>query len=313
MDSERAGNRTGAPGPGKRPPRVPRWARLISRIPLPVWYALASLLAWLGEYVTPYRRKVINEQLRKCFPELDDEAIARVRRGFYRNFADVMVETVKALSISPQEVRRRMALSGAERVREHVRAGRSVIVATSHNCNWEWTLLILSLELGCPLEAAYKPMHDPWADRLLLAMRSRFGATMIAAKRLPIHVMRRRKEPRVLAMVADQDPVSSGARYFTSFFGQETAFYQGPEAMARAVGAPIFFVAVRRTARGHYAVDLEPLVGHDEQLADGAWVERYVRRVEQQIRANPPDWLWSYRRWKVSRDAQGNVSVQRPG
>lgn len=313
MDSERAGNRAGAPRPGRRPPGVPGWARLISRIPLPVWYALASLLAWLGEYVTPYRRKVINEQLRKCFPELDDEAIARVRRGFYRNFADVMVETVKALSISPQEVRRRMALGGAERVREHVRAGRSVIVATSHNCNWEWTLLILSLELGCPLEAAYKPMHDPWADRLLLAMRSRFGATMIAAKRLPIHVMRRRKEPRVLAMVADQDPVSSGARHFTSFFGQETAFYLGPEAIARAVGAPIFFVAVRRTARGHYAVDLEPLVGHDEQLEDGAWVERYVRRVEQQIRANPPDWLWSYRRWKVSRDAQGNVSVQRPG
>ena len=83
--------------------------------------------------------------------------------------------------------------------------------------------------------------------------------------------------------------------------------------IARLLGAPIFFVAVSRTARGHYAVDLEPLVGHDEELADGVLIERYVRRVERQIRASPPDWLWSYRRWKVRRDAHGNVSVQRPG
>lgn len=312
MDPARAGRQDKAPQSARRPPRIPRWARLVSGIPLPAWYALASFLAWLGEYVTPYRRKVVDGQLRKCFPELNDDGLARTRRGFYRNFADVMVETVKALTISPAEIRRRMTLLGAGPVREHIAAGRSVVVATSHNCNWEWTLLILSLELGCPLEAAYKPMHDAWADRLLLAMRSRFGATMISAKRLPIHVMRRRKEPRVLAMVADQDPVSSGARHFTSFFGHETAFYQGPEAIARSVGAPMFFVAVRRTARGHYEVALEPLVGHDEPLAEGALIERYARRVEQQIRANPSDWLWSYRRWKVHRDADGNVSVRRP-
>jgi len=312
MDLERAGNRPDAPRQGKPPPRVPLWARLISGIPLPAWYALASLLAWLGEYITPYRRKVVNTQLGMCFPDLDDAAITRIRRGFYRNFADVMVETVKALTITPAQIRARMTISRAELIREHISAGRSVVIATSHNCNWEWTLLALSLDLGCPLEAAYKPMHDGWADRLLLAMRSRFGATMISAKRLPIHVMRRRKEPRVIAMVADQDPVSTAARHFVSFFGQETAFYQGPEAIARSVGAPIFFVAVRRTGRGRYEVILEPLVGHDEQLEDGAWVERYVRRVEQQIRANPPDWLWSYRRWKVRRDGEGNVSVHRP-
>ena len=37
----------------------------------------------------------------------------------------------------------------------------------------------------------------------------------------------------------------------------------GPEAIARAVKGPIFYVAVERTRRGHYRVELEPLVGHD--------------------------------------------------
>lgn len=298
--------------PPSRRPRVPLWARCLSSPPLFLWYALASLLAWLAGHVTHYRRRVIDLQLASCFPDLDDAERARIRRDYYRNFADVMVETVKALSISAAQVRARMRLVGADAVRRHVAAGRSVLIVTSHNCNWEWTLLILSLELGCPLDAAYKPMKDAWADRLLLAMRSRFGARMISAKKLLIHVGRRRNEPRVIAMVADQEPMSSTGRYFTSFFGRETAFFLGPETVARLAGAPVFFVAVERIRRGHYQVALEPLVEHDERPPEGAIVERYVRRVEQQICSSPPDWLWSHRRWKLRREPDGTVTKVRP-
>lgn len=312
MDPERAGNRADGPRRSRQPPRIPLWASLLSRIPLPAWYALASLLAWLGEYVIPYRRKVVNGQLRKCFPELDKAAITRIRRAFYRRFAGVMVEIIKALTMNPVQFRSRVQLIGAEAVREHVRAGRSVVLMGSHCCNWEWTLQILALDLGCPLVIPYKPMRDGWADRLLLSMRSRFGAAMVSARHLPIHVMRRRKKPMAIAFAADQDPGTAGARQFATFFGQETAFYRGFEAIARSVGAPMFFMAERRTARGCYEVVLEPLAGYDEQLADGAWTERYVRRVEQQIRANPPDWLWSYRRWKAHDGQGGNVSVRAP-
>ena len=310
MSTAAADKRAGDVQPGDAAPRVPLWARLLSAFPFFLWYGLASLLAWLGEYVVPYRRKVVNEQLGRCFPDLDDAAIARIRRDFCLNFADVMVETIKALAMSPAEVRSRMTLLGAEQVRQHIAAGRSVVLVTSHHCNWEWALLSLSLDLGCALDAAYKPLHDAWADRLLLAMRSRFGARMIPVPRLPRHILRRRGQPRALAMVGDQDPPPGAAIRYASFLGNDTAFYLGPEAVARTLGAPTFFPAVRRTKRGRYEVALEPLVGHDQQLDDGGRIERYVRRVERQIRASPPDWLWSYRRWKARREA-GDAAAAR--
>lgn len=285
--------------------RFPLWGRLLSRIPLPLWYAFGSVLAWLGEHVIRYRRKVIDAQLRRCFPDWDDAAVARTRRAFYLNFVDVVVESVKAVTLDADELRRRVEVTGIERVREHIAAGRSVVLLTSHTCNWEWTLLILSLELGVPMDAAYKPLKDEWADRLFLTIRSRFGANMIPAKRLLMHLLRRRKEPRVIAMVADQDPVSAAVRHFTTFFGHETAFYMGPEAIARAARAPTMYIAVERTARGRYHVALEPLVGHEAKLPEGGIVEAYARRVEQQIRAHPADWLWAYRRWKVRRNVYG--------
>jgi len=281
--------------------RVPAWLRWLSAIPLPAWYAFSSLVAWLGEYVFRYRRQVIDTQLRACFPEFDDAAIRRTRHGFYRNFTDVAVESIKAVTISGEELDRRVRLIGIEKVREHIRAGHSVVLATSHICNWEWSLQAVSRNLGMPMDAAYKPLHNEWADRLFLTLRSRFGAHMIPDRRVLIHVLRRRKQPRAVAMVADQDPTLSAVHHVTRFFGQDTRFYLGPEAITRAARGAMMYVVVEREARGRYRVAFEPLVEPGEELPEGAMVERYAARVEAQIRAYPSDWLWAYRRWKKRR------------
>jgi len=38
-----------------------------------------------------------------------------------------------------------------------------------------------------------------------------------------------------------------------------------------------------------------------ETLPPGALTERYARLVEAQIRAAPPDWPWSHKRWKLKK------------
>ena len=63
---------------------------------------------------------------------------------------------------------------------------------TSHLCNWEWLLQGVTLQLGYPVDAAYKPLHDAWAERLMLKVRSRFGARLIPAKELLADFLRRR-------------------------------------------------------------------------------------------------------------------------
>jgi KDO2-lipid IV(A) lauroyltransferase len=281
--------------------RLPWWLGLLAAIPFPAWYAIASVLAWLGENLIRHRRRVVDMQIRRCFPEFDDARLAEVRRAYYRNFSDVMVESIKALSIDGAELDRRVELRNLDLVRDHIGAGRTVVLVTSHNCNWEWTLQAVSKNLGAPMDAAYKPLHNEWADRVFLTLRSRFGAGMVADRRLLMHVLRRRKQPRAVAMVADQDPVLSATRHVSRFFGHETTFFMGPEIVARAVKGPMMYVAIERIRRGHYRVMLEPLVGHDEELPEGAMIDRYAARVEAQIRAQPSDWLWAYRRWKVRR------------
>jgi KDO2-lipid IV(A) lauroyltransferase len=280
---------------------MPLWLRAIAALPLSVWYHIADFFAWLAERVIGYRRRIVNMQLQRCFPDKDRAWIGATRRSFYRNFADVTFEIIKAVSISKDEISKRVRLVDAGPARAALDAGQSVIVVTSHNCNWEWTLLALSIGMGHGVDAAYKPLHGRWGDRLFLTIRSRFGARMIPAKRLLMRVLRHRGQARIVAMVADQDPVSASVRHFTDFFGQDTAFYMGPEAIARVGRMAVYYLAVRRESRGHYSVTFEPLAAAGEELAEGAIIDRYARRVESLTRERPADWLWSYRRWKVRR------------
>jgi KDO2-lipid IV(A) lauroyltransferase len=189
---------------------------------------------------------------------------------------------------------------------EYLAAGKSVMFVTSHLCNWEWLLQGVAAHLKYPIDAAYKPLHDAWAERLMREIRSRFGARLIPAKELLADFLRRRGEFRVLAMNADQAPVSTDKRYWTRFLGQDTAFYVGAEQIARATRLPVFYVVMRRTRRGYYEAELRRLWDGRETLAPNAITERYARACEIDVLASPADWLWSYRRWRLQKPLYGS-------
>ena len=285
----------------------------MSAIPLRAWYAIASFLAFVLDRVLHNRQDVVDMQLEACFPDKDAAWIASTRHAFFRNFADVTVEIVKAVSMSAEEIDRRVTFEKTESARAALAAGQSIIVVTSHNCNWEWALLKLSRALGAPVHATYKPLKGDFGDRLMLSIRSRFGAEMISARRLLMRVLRYRGPARIVAMVTDQAPTESGVRYFTHFMGLDTAFFIGPEAIARAGKLPVWYLAIRRQSRGYYRAEFRQIATAGEELAPGALIERYVAEVEAITRENPPDWLWNYRRWKVQRDADGHPQVVKSG
>jgi len=293
--------------------RFPWWLRLLSAIPLRAWYAIASFLAFVLDRVLHNRQDVVDMQLEACFPDKDAAWIASTRHAFFRNFADVTVEIVKATSMSPEEIDRRVTFENPEAPRAALASGQSIIIVTSHNCNWEWALLKLSRAMGAPVHATYKPLKGEFGDRLMLTIRSRFGAEMISARRLLMRVLRYRGPARIVAMVTDQAPTESGVRYFTDFMGLDTAFFIGPEAIARAGKLPVWYLAMRRESRGHYRINFRQIATAGEELAPGALIERYVDEVETLTRENPPDWLWNYRRWKVQRDAAGHPQVIKSG
>ena len=275
--------------------------KLFSRLPWAALYAFSAFLYFLAYYLVRHRQHVIREQLEKVFRHLSAAQREAIHKQFLRNFCDVLVEVLKSVSMTEREMSRRMLVTNGELPRRYLDAGQSIMFMTSHLGNWEWLLHGVTLQLGHPVDAAYKPLQDQWAERLMLRVRSRFGARLVPAKELLADFFRRRGVVRAVGMNADQAPVSSDQRYWTQFLGQDTAFYVGAEQIARAMRLPVLYAHVRRVRRSHYEVEFRPLWDGKEPLKPNEMTERYARACESDVLRSPADWLWSYRRWRLKK------------
>lgn len=281
--------------------RAAWWVRLLAHVPLAALYALATLAAWLAYRVVPYRKEMVHASLAKAFPELTEAQLREVRRRYYLGYAQMAVELFKGSAFAPAEIRRRVRIVNLEEPQALLAQGQSVLLVAAHQCNWEWMLLALSLELGYPLDAAYKPLVNEWAEREMKKLRTRFGCRLVPAQELLPDILRRHGVTRAVAMVADQEPTKSERRYWTRFLNRDTAFYMGPEEIARATRFPVFFIAMRRRARGFYEMEFLPLAAARATLSPGALTDRYARLVEEQIHSAPSDWPWSHKRWRLKK------------
>ena len=277
------------------------WVRLVSHIPMVLMNRLADLLGWLAFRIYPYREHVVRENLTKAFPELDETGVRAIMRDYYKGFAQMLVELLKTTTMPAEEIKQRVRIANIDAVQTYLANGKSVLLVAAHQCNWEWMLLGLSLELGYPLDAAYKPLVDSWAEREMKKLRSRFGCRLIPAKELLADIIKRGKVVRAIAMVADQEPTTSEHKHWTRFLNRDTAFYMGPEQISRVTRFPVFFIEMRRISRGYYEMAFQPLATPEEKLKAGEITERYARLVEAQIRAAPADWPWSHKRWKLKK------------
>ena len=273
--------------------------RLLSRVPFPLLYFLAWLTYLVIYFLAGYRKTVVRQNLRAAFPQKNEKELTILAKKFYRQLCEVGLEIVKAQRMQRQDFLRRMVVRNPEVLREASGGYRDpVLVLTIHQGNWDWMLHGMTAALEIPMDPVYKHLHNPASDRLMLEVRSRFGARPIALENVTREVLARRREFRCLVMVADQSPIRRERGYWTDFMHRPAAFHPGPETIARLTGMPVLFAQCRRRHRGHYEIELHPLATPPLPEEDNVITQRYVRMAERAIAEEPESWLWSNRRWK---------------
>ncbi len=285
--------------------------RLLSRLPLFWLHRLADGLYFILAYIVRYRRKVVDQNLMRAFPECSPAERNRLISQFYQNLTDVLVETIKLATMSADEMRRRVRYTNPELVRPFMERGQVVVIMTSHQANWEWLPGSSALN-GFPSDSVYKPLSSPFFEQLMQQVRARFGVTLVPMQRLSRSIVLRRNEPRLIGLVADQIPDRPEHAFWTDFLQQDTPFYPGPERLARASNMPVVYVELARVRRGYYEATFTVL-GEPPytDLPENTLLARYRDALEVTIRRHPSDWLWSHKRWKHQREQYREFWVRR--
>ncbi len=106
---------------------------------LPFWalYRLSDFLFVLLYHVLGYRKKIVFENLKNSFPEKSEKELLQIQRKFYRYFCDLVLETLKSITISSSTLKKRISFTGSEIFEEYSKENQSVIIAMGHFGNWE--------------------------------------------------------------------------------------------------------------------------------------------------------------------------------
>ena len=248
------------------------------------------------------RRGVIRRNLERSFPALDAAARRQIAREFVGRQSQVFAEIDYARRDPGHgTARARAAARPARRAGAGARRAprRLDVFLGGHQCNFEWLLLRLSLELGAGLVALYKPLRDA-ARRALFPLAPHALRRAAAAGQGGHARTGTVRSARALGMIADQVPRTSPERHWTTFLHQPTAFFKGPERLARALRGRIVYVSMRRLGRGRYEIELEPLTPVGRTAAE----RRGHRTLRARARARHrwptrPGWWWSHKRWKL--------------
>ena len=270
--------------------------------PYRVLYFFSDLIYPILYYIIRYRRKVVHSNLVNSFPEKSEKEINEIEQKFYRHFCDYVMETVKLMHVSDEQMRKRMCFTNSEIIEELRTDGRPFFVYLGHQGNWEYitsiTLWTDSSLSGCQI---YHPLSNQVMEKLIYRLRTRFNTTGITQKgalRSILTMMREGKQP-LLGLIADQRPQRYPEPEWMVWMNQDTPIITGGETLGRKLDAHFIYGSVKCIRRGYYEITLHPIEPVEGE--EFSYSKQYMRMLEKDIRNQPHMWLWSHKRWSFKK------------
>ena len=258
--------------------------------------ALGAALGTLAWYLTPRQRRLAREHLAIAFPEKTFEQRDRIGRRSFGNLGRVLLEAARGdarnVELAPED----------EAVLRSAHAeGKGVVVVTGHLDNWELFARRITM-LGMPCGTVAKEAQDPRLTELLKKSRASFGMRVFW-RGSPLsgrELIRFVKSGGILGILIDQDTRVAG--HFVPFFGRLAFTPRAAGDLAVRLGAPMLFGCARRVAGNLHRVVFHrieaPLTG-DRDEDSLALTAAATRAIEDEIRANPAEWVWMHPRWRT--------------
>jgi KDO2-lipid IV(A) lauroyltransferase len=219
-------------------------------------------------------------------------------RDNFRHLGLSLVEVVKVYYGLGDRMIKDVHVKGMEHFERARDKGMGIIFITGHCGNWELMALAYSLQ-SRNVGLVARPLDNPYLNKVLERTRSRFGSKVIYKRGALRKVIKTLKAGGSVGILMDQ-AVLADEGVVIDFLGRPAWTTRMPVALARRTGSPLLPAFIRRTEKGH-EMRMYPEV---ELTGDDAEDTRRLSAfIEDYIRDNPSQWLWTHRRWKRTASA----------
>ena len=270
---------------------------IFSLLPIQILYLISKIIRFIVYDILCYREKVVIDNIQNTFIEKSQTEVIKLKNNFYDYFFELIVEIIKLLSISKDELNKRFTFSNINVIKQALKKNKSVIVVVGHYGNWEWALRSASNLIDTKIIGVYKRINNTIFEWLLLKIRSNTNVLPVEIKSLSRELVNN-NEKKIYAMVADQSPTLEQSNVRINFLNRDTLVYTGVEKISKKYNMPVFYLNIKLTSKGYYESTFEEINSKNINGKNLEITKEFFSKLENQIKSEPRLWLWSHKRWK---------------
>lgn len=273
----------------------------ISKLPFWMLYLISDFLYLILYRIIGYRTKVVRQNLTNSFPDRSEKEILAIEAKFYSHLCDLVVESLKAFSISLEEAKLRMKDRNIEVVNQYFKQKRQVVLVGGHYGNWELFAITIGATTDHKTLALYTPLKNKFINEKITKSRSKYGLGMLSITEIKDKLNDINSDLYAIIFGADQSPRKSQRAYWMKFLNQETGIQFGTEKFAKEFNAVVIFTNIYKVKRGYYELQYDVITEQPNQEELGFISKTHTQMLEKVIQQQPEYWLWSHKRWKHKR------------
>ena len=272
---------------------------LIASIPFNVLYVFSDFLRLIIYNLLGYRKKIVRSNLRKAFPHKSEDDLKWIEKRFYKHFCDITLEAFKSLSISSEEMQKRMVFKNLDVLTQFEKGNRSVIIMCGHYASWEWMLSIgyHTISQGYGI---YTPIMNKYLNKLIIKIRKKHRGNLISRYSAIQQIKNLHDEGNiaVYGFVSDQSPRPKPKSYWRPFLGVKVPVFVGAEMVARELDFGVVYAKINRVKRGYYEASFELISDQPKKTKLNRITDTFTEWLEQDIYSDPTQYLWTHKRFK---------------
>ncbi|MDC1063481.1 lysophospholipid acyltransferase family protein [Flavobacteriales bacterium] len=270
---------------------------LVSIVPLKVLYIKSIILSNFFFY----RNDIIKSNIDNAFNKANIDHKKQIIKGFRRYFLNLICEIIKMISVNNSFFSNRITIKNIEILDQYYDRNQTVVLMMGHHNNWEWAGQIISIKSKQKFVSVYKKLSSSFFDYFMINLRKKNGADVIEMNDIIKHIYED-KECKIIGLIADQNPHVNDNTKWTNFFNQSVPVIDGPEKIARKMNFPVLFCNMNKIKNGYYTISFEVIDENPKTSNFGDITNKFFNRLEEKIKEEPNNYLWSHNRWKHKKE-----------
>ncbi|WP_139453184.1 lipid A biosynthesis lauroyl acyltransferase [Campylobacter armoricus] len=267
---------------------------LVMFLPSKILNSFANLVALITYKLNHKHRKIIDINLKICFPEKNQKWRDETSLNIYKNFAKFGIDFIKNQNASKEEIINKICFEDEEQILNLMQSKRPLIVTTAHYGNWE----LLALYCGAKFEGISivgRALDSKIMDKILSKNRTQFNIELIEKKGGLKKMLKALKEGRALGILTDQDAVDSESIKI-QYFNQEVNFIVGASVLAKKVKGVILPCFVYQKDDKFFIKTFDPMDANEHSIEE---LTKYqAKTCEEMIKFKPDEYFFFHKRFK---------------